>query len=140
MDIFENSHKTYTGIDTIIKTEGYYYQSCQQDFCKPIIFTKTGEFMIYNYKYQAIDSINNHINSYFPPSTHGIYTLNSDTIKVKWAYRYDLGCYIIIENKFKILSDSILLKVFSMSLIGDDNVLDTSKSIYKFRAFSIGKK
>jgi len=145
MSISNNYTKEYTGIDTLIKINGYYYESSEIDY-GPIVLTNYGGF----YRYYILFNSHSHINEFITKnhSTYtghkGSYKVFNDTIKAKWVRKYDLGSYDIYEEHFVILNDTTLKRIFYASKRIDrkEKVLDPecAKNIFKFYFYDFPQK
>lgn len=113
MDISKNYSREYTGIDTLIQINGYYYQSIEESN-SPFILTTYGGYYKYFARFACLNQFNNYIKINPPKnrSTRGNYKIFNDTIRAKWISKYDWASYDIFEEHFVILNDTTLKRVF----------------------------
>jgi len=88
----------YTGIEKLIRIDGYYYNKDSSGLRRPFLLSDNGKIKI------ASGVFNNHsrIQEVFAKNRsigNGSYSLLGDTIKVRWALRYDLGSYEIFSTQ-----------------------------------------
>ncbi len=133
--VAKNYPRIYTGIDTLIRIDGYYYhEDSIVGLNRPIIISNDGGFLRF-----SAGSMENHVEvqEYIERvrrlETGGSYTLSGDTIKARWADKYELASYHINSAKFIILNDSTLRRIWVVCETCDDNKPDkTRNDIYKF--------
>lgn len=111
MRISKNFPKEYKGLDTLIRIDGYYYREDSTGLHQPFFFLKNSEFkMYYVGRLKTHGSVQSIINSLEPSS--GNYTLSGDTIKTTWVVPYALGHYKIYSEKFLIVNDTTLKRIW----------------------------
>ena len=146
MSVSKKFHREYTGIDTLISIDGYYYFEDSTGLNTPIIISKDGGFKIYQFGYfNTQEELQNVINRF--GYSKGSYTLVDDTIKIKWAFLFDLMSYYITSEKYVVENDTTLRLVWRACerCQTSDGKKRASASnirndIYKFYPYSIDKK
>ncbi len=142
-DIKERYSREYNGIDTLLKIDGYYYESSEESF-SPFVLTSYGGFYKYFVKFDSHADIHGFINDVYPPPFRGNYKISNDIIKAKWVSKYDLGKYDIFEEHFIILNDSTLARYYRSYGRGEriEKIMDITDSvnIFKFYPFELPNK
>ena len=111
MWISKNFPEKYTGLDTLIRIDGYYYLEYYEDMELRIIscfFSEKGRYIRTGFC-SSHEFLQNIINT---DLYNGSYTIVDDTIKTKWVRAYDLGCYIIFSEKYLIENDTTLKEIW----------------------------
>jgi len=110
-----NFEGEYTGLDTLIRIDGYYYHEHYS-----IGFYDTMEFRISpivflgNGKFRFSGSARTHENLqeiFFLRPFNGYYTVSGDTIKTKSARKFQLQMYDLHEEYFLIENDTTLRRI-----------------------------
>jgi hypothetical protein len=118
MNISKNFPKEYTGLDTLIRIDGYYYMENKIRFqyedsatlkIVPIFFLKNSEFKNYHAYFDTHASLHNDIAI---KSCNGNYIIHNDTIKAKWVMPYGVWHYYIFTEKYLIVNDTTLLHIW----------------------------
>ena len=142
-DIKDRYSREYTGIDTLIQINGYYYIS-SKEANSPFVLTTYGGFYKYFAKFACHDNFQDYISNVYPSSTRGNYKISNDIIKAKWVSKYDLGIYDIFEEHFIILNDSTLARYYWSNGRSNriEKILDITDSvnIFKFYPFDLPNK
>ncbi len=133
--ISKNFPRVYTGIDTLIRIDGYYYREDSMGLLnEPIIISNDGGFIRF-----PVGWVENHleVQEYIERvrrlETGGSYILSGDTITARWANKLDLATYYIYSAKFVILNDSTLRRIWAVCETCDDNKPDdTRNDIFNF--------
>ena len=114
--IMENFAREYTGLDTLIRIDGYYYQEDGTRLPSPFVASNNGEFQILHVRYENHIQIQEGFRNKSDKSGRGkgSYTLSGDTIKVRWAEPFQTGCYIIFSEQYLILNDTTLKRIWSL--------------------------
>jgi len=128
-----NHPKEYTGIEQLIRIDGYYFES-SEDVYSPFILKSNGGYLRYFFKFHSHDSFID--NASFLRSSKGSYTISNDTIKIIWANGFDMFSYHIHEEHFVIINDTTLNRVF-YSINGEMRERKEGSNIMKFRAYDI---
>ena len=109
--VSEKFSREYTGLDTLIRTDGYYYRKDDTGLLhEPFIMSNDREFHILYVQYENHNRIQEKFGNNTPTARgKGSYTLSGDTIKARWAMPYQIGCYFIFSEEYsdKFLSDGI---------------------------------
>jgi hypothetical protein len=117
--IIKNFPKEYTGLDTLIRIDGYYYSEDTLEIAytdsmgvevERFLFSKNGKFVSPGY-YRTHEEVQNYINYDKLNKLKGSYSINGDTIQTKWIMCYDWGYYYIFTEKYIILNDTTLKSV-----------------------------
>jgi hypothetical protein len=137
-DITKNSLREYNGIDTLIKINGYYFETCEQNLCSPFFLSKKGEFVVIYGVFHSHDEIHNYINTYYPLPPLGNYSISNDTIKAKFVRKYDFEAYDIFEEQYIIQNDTTLIGIYR-SIFRNEKKEDPKRIIYKFYPYKLEK-
>ena len=129
--VLENFAKEYTGLDTLIRLDGYYYRKENTRLILPIVFSENSDFKKFRYGFNTHEELQNAI-SLLKPS-YGNYTIVGDTIKAKWVEYHDLWSCSIYANHFLIVNDTTLRQIWYSCETCRDIQYDTDEnSIYHF--------
>jgi len=145
----KNFPREYTGLDTLIRTDGYYYQADNPSdaylnfYPTPFKTEVNGPaFIISNNREFYILHVNfkNHIQiqegfrnkSDKSGRGRGYYTLSGDTIKVKWVMPFEFNCYDIFSDQYVIENDTTIRQI--------SQGLYVKNEIYKFYKYQVDKK
>jgi len=107
--------REYTGLDTIIRIDGYYYrEESTGKVGGPFIVSSDRKFQILYVIYENHIRLQERLSNNKYPLSNGSYTLLGDTIKVRWALGYDLGSYEIFSEQYLIINDTTLRRIWSL--------------------------
>jgi len=140
MIVSKNFAKDYTGIDTLIRIDGYYYREniSESKSLSPFILSKNSEIQAFFFIFKSHEDIKQYISSQSKPF-YGNYVLMGDTIKIRWAEKYDLGSYRIFSEQYVIVNDTTLKKIWFLCETCDNpdgrKIDSTRNEIYKFFKF-----
>jgi hypothetical protein len=155
MRVSKNFPKEYTGLDTLIRIDGYYYMEDSTGVKLPFFFSKNGEFKIFSLgKMKSHEELQRIINSFIPfdknytvlgdtmfQSHNGNYTLSGNTINIKWTRPYALGHYRVYSEKYLIVNDTTLRQIWLYSTPFNDKKCDTvTNDLYHFYEYKFAKK
>jgi hypothetical protein len=139
--VSKNFSKEYTGIDTLIRIDGYYYREDSIGLRLPIVFFNNREFKIFRHRFKTHDEIQNTINSEIVTGKKGSYCINNDTIKVKWIVKHELCKYGIFLNYFLIENDTTLRQIWYSCESCQERKYDTkTNDIYRFYEYNFDTK
>ena len=130
--------REYTGIDSLIRIDGYFYFEDIRGLSTPLVFSNYGKLVYYPGGW-----IENHakLQEYMKRANKslkgGSYTLTGDTINAKWADRFGFMSYHIGSQKFIIIDDTTLVNIRKCPYNISDNVV---YNIYKFREYKFDLK
>ena len=133
--ISKNFPRVYTGIDTLIRIDGYYYYEDITGLLNtPIIISNDGGFLRFRGGWMENHvEVQEYIERVRRLETGGSYTLSGDTIKARWADKYELVSYHIVSAKFVILNDSTLRRIWLECETCENGKPDkTRNDIFKF--------
>jgi hypothetical protein len=158
--VLNNFAREYTGLDTLIRIDGYYYYEDSTTvldphlflvpkegnpfLCHPLILSNDSEFKTYyasyiNHTYIQEDFRKN-------PSAargRGSYTLSGDTINVRWAMPFQYDCYNIFSQQYVIINDTTLKRIwhFCETFQNTEDVKHTTSrnEIFKFYQYAVEK-
>ena len=137
--VLENFSREYTGLDTLIRTDGYYYYEDSTGLLhEPFILSNNGELHILYIQYKSHIELQEKFGNNTPTGRgRGSYTLSGDTIKVRWAMPFQFNCYDVFSGQYVIENNTTLRKIWQKSRNGQ---LDPVRNeIYKFYEFKIDK-
>jgi len=112
-NVSKNFSKEYTGLDTLIKLDGYYYYEDSTELCFPLVFSKNSEFKTLFSRFKTHEELQNIIRR-SEIGNYGTYTLVGNIINVKWASRYNPGCYEIFSEQYVIENDTTLRLIWHL--------------------------
>ena len=140
--IMENFAREYTGLDTLIRINGYYYNEDSTRLISPFMVSNNGEFRVLHVRYENHIQIQEKFRNNSPTARgRGSYTLSGDTIKVRWAEPFQIGCYIIFSQQYVIIDDTTLKRIWHLCETcetNDGKNRDPKRNeIYKFFKFQI---
>lgn len=99
----------YTGIDTLIKIDGYYYLEDSSGLNTPILISKDGEFYVFPAGRMASHiEVQEYISRVKRILREGSYTISGDTINARWTRRIGLVSYLIFSEKYVIVNNTTL--------------------------------
>jgi len=134
--VSENFSREYTRLDTLIRIDGYYYHEDGTRLISPFIMSNNREFQILYVRYESHIQIQEKFGNNTPTARgKGSYTLSGDTIKVRWAMPYQIGCYHIYSEQYVIENDTTLRRIFHLCETDDPRREKSSPArndIYKF--------
>jgi len=117
--VTENYTSEYTGLDTLIRIDGYYYRVDSTGAVNGASFkvSNEGNFHILYIRYNDHTKIQEGFrNDRILRSARGIggYTLSGDTIKARWARRFQPGGYDIFLQQYVIENDTTLQLIWQL--------------------------
>ena len=125
--VSKNFAKEYTGIDTLIKVNGYYYREDNTGLRLPIVFSKYSEFQMFRYgNFKTHEELQNAISRLEP--CKGNYAIVGDTIKVEWTEYYELWSHSIYVNHYLIVNDTTLRQIWYSCKTCKDSKYDTDEN------------
>ncbi|MDR2084292.1 MAG: hypothetical protein LBP67_04790 [Bacteroidales bacterium] len=133
--IIKNPKKDYTGIDTIIRINGYYYNQRIDGIHYPFFLKTNGEFLIYKYNLNSKKKFEEDVFTFNIPDK-GYYDISNDTLKIIYAGKFQIFSYDIYSINFIILNDSTLKAISFSANGGEIELLD---KIFEFQEFNIEK-
>ena len=117
MRISKKFSKEYSGLDTLIRLDGYYYREDSIRFMyedkaglkiSTAIFSKHHGFNTSGY-FNTHEAFHNQVSL---KSYNGSYILSGDTIKARSVSIYDLMSYNIFSEQFLIINDTTLMRIW----------------------------
>ena len=138
--MLESFSREYTGLDTLIRTDGYYYHEGRMGLLhEPFIMSNNGEFHILYVQYKNHNRIQERFRDNTPVSRgRGGYTLSGDTITVRWAMPYQIGCYHIFSGQYVIENDTTLRLIFFLcETCNGEKSNSIRNEIYKFYKYPV---
>lgn len=138
--VLNNFSREYTGLDTLIRTGGYYYHEDSTGLLhEPFIISKNGEFHILYVQYKNHDRIQGRFGDNEPVSKgKGSYALSGDTIKARWAMPFQWDCYDVFSGQYVIENDTTLRKIWQESRNHQRDPV--RNDIYKFYKYPVEMK
>ena len=135
--------REYTGLDTLIKMDGYYYyeyydvdrNNNTELRITSFVFSGNGEFNRYGF-FRTHESLQRNITTL--KSYNGFYTVVDDTIKTKWVEKFQIGMYILFEEYFLIENNTALRQIRrSSTRPSDGRKFETeTNNVYHFLKYS----
>ena len=107
--VSKNFSREYTGLDTLIRLDGYYYRGETEESLYPFVLSKNGEVEVFYFILKTHEEIQHYITRSKP--FYGSYTIKGDTINIKWSEKYDFGSYLIFSEDYVIVNDTTLRQV-----------------------------
>ena len=137
--VSENFPREYTGLDTLIRIDGYYYHEDGTGLLhEPFIVSNNREFHILYGQYKNHNRIQEKFRDDTPTGRgKGNYTLSGDTIKVRWAMPYQFKCYDIYSGEYVIENDTTLRQIFLLCETCDTKRDPVRNRIYKFYKYPV---
>lgn len=143
-NVSEHFSREYTGLDTLIRIDGYYYNINDTGLLfSPFMVSNNREFNILYYQTNNHNRIQHLFSSksYNSAKGTGYYSLSGDTIKARWAIPYQFNSYDIFSQQFLIVNDTTLRKIYHLCETCSADVNERQKNrkdeIYKFYKYSI---
>jgi len=135
--IMENFAREYTGLDTLIRIDGYYYHEDGTELITPFMVSNNGEFHFLSVRFQNHIQIQEKFRNNTPSArAKGSYSLSGDTIKVRAAMPFQTGCYDTFSQQYVIIDDTTLRRIWHVCETcetSDGTKRDpTRNDIYKF--------
>ena len=130
------SSREYTGLDTLIRIDGYYYREENTRLVAPFIISNNGEFKVFFNRFETHEEIQNPAD--YLRVWYGGYILTNDTIKIEWLLKYRFEYCRIYSEQYVILNDTTLKRIWFSSYANTDTdrQYDFSRNeIYKFYKF-----
>jgi len=106
--------KEYTRLDSLLRLDGYYYHEDRGQVVTPFRISNNGEFFIV---FARLSGGHDLAQEWFKRNSffyRGHYVLSNDTIKVRWASRFDLMSYNIHSWQFVIKNDTTLQLIWRL--------------------------
>ena len=140
--VLENFSREYTGLDTLIRIDGYYYHEDGTRLPSPFIMSNSSEFRILQVRYENHFQIQEDFDfknkSDKSGRGRGSYTLSGDTITVRWAMPFQFNCYDIFSQQYVIENDTTLRLIFFSCETCNGEKSDTVRNeIYKFYKYPV---
>ena len=141
-NVSENFPKIYTGLDTLIRIDGYYYQ---EDNSKvngaAFMLSSNGEFNILYVQFKNHIQIQEAFRNKSDKSGRGKgnYTLSGDTMTVRWAMPFQFNSYDIFSQQYVIENNTTLRQIFDLCETCGTKRDPVRNEIYKFYEFKIDK-
>jgi hypothetical protein len=137
----KNFIKKHTGLDTLIRIDGYYYYEYYEGAelrITSFIFSGNGEFKRFGF-FRTRESLQSTINL---RPFNGNYTIEGDTIKTIWVSKFQMGMYDLFEEYFLIENDTTLRQIrYSGKMCPNGKTFDrTVNEIYKFYKYPVEMK
>jgi len=134
--VLGNFSREYTGLDTLIRTDGYYYHEDNTGLLHgPIIMSKNGEFQTHYAILKSHNQIQEWLRKYDSQKGKGSYILSGDTITVKWAMLFQFNCYNVFSGQYIIENDTTLRLIWQESRNSQRNPV--RNEIYKFYKYPV---
>jgi hypothetical protein len=138
----KNFKKEYTGLDTLIRIDGYYYYEYYVGLELRITlfaFSKDGEFKRFN-AFDTHKELQSTLNDpKFWRGEYGNYTIVGDTIKAKLTRRFQIISYDLFEEYFIIENDTTLSRIRALMTFNPRDRRDIEKNeIVRFREYAFG--
>jgi len=137
--VLENFSREYTGLDTLIRIDGYYYQEVNKEVNgAAFMLSSNGEFYILYVRFQNHIQIQEGFRNKSDKSARGrgSYTLSGDTIKVRWAMPFQFNCYDIFSQQYVIENDTTL-RLIRQELHDGKQRDPVRNEIYKFYKYPV---
>ena len=140
--VLENFSREYTGLDTLIRIDGYYYSEDGTGLLhEPFIMSNNREFHILYVQYKNHNQIQEKFRDDTPTGRgRGSYTLSNDTIKVRWAMPYQIGCYHIYSEQYVIENGTTLRLIFHLCETDGKQRDPVRNEIYKLYEYPVEMK
>jgi hypothetical protein len=103
-----------TGIDTLIRIDGYYYREESTGLGGPFMVSNNGEIQIFHAILKDHNRIQENFKNEKSHRGRGNYILLGDTIKVRWALPFQTGCYTIFSEQYVIIDETTLKRIWSL--------------------------
>lgn len=129
-----NHPSGYTGIDQLIRIDGYFFEESQNVY-SPFIFWDNGKHTKYFFRFGSHKEI--HENLDFLEPGKGYYTISNDTITVRWVRSYNRFSYHAYEEFFVIINDTTLNRVH-YTINGEARSSPQGSDVYRFYPFDFG--
>ena len=126
--------REYTGIDSLIRIDGYFYLEDIMGLSTPLVISNYGKLVYYPGGW-----IENHaqLQEYMKRANRllkgGSYTLTGDTINAKWADRFGFMSYHIGSQKFVIVNDTTLMYIRKSSYNISDDIVERFYKFYEYK-------
>jgi len=135
--VLENFSRAYTGLDTLIRTDGYYFHEDSTGLLhEPFMMSNNGELHILYIQYKSHIELQEKFKNNTPTGRgRGSYTLSGDTIKVRWAMLFQFNCYNVFSGQYVIENDTTLRLIWQESRNGQRNPV--RNEIYKFYKYPV---
>jgi phosphate-selective porin len=140
--VLKDFSREYTGLDTLIRTDGYYYHEDSDGLHEPFTMSKYGEFQILYVQYKNQNRIQEGFRNDNDKSGigRGSYTLSGDTIKARWAMSFQYDCYEIFSQQYLIVNDTTLNRIRHLCETSPGREGKARDGIYKFYKYPVEMK
>jgi hypothetical protein len=139
--VLKDFSREYTGLDTLIRIDGYYYHEDSGGLRGPFIMSKHGELHVLYVQYKTHIEIQEKFRD--DTSTgrgRGSYTLSGDTLKVRWAMLFQWDCYDVFSQQYLIVNDTTLRQIETCRRNERGERNTTRNEIYKFYKYPVEMK
>ncbi len=134
--ITRHFHREYTGIDTLIRIDGFYYGIYEDYFGRPFILSDNGEYTGTLFRFESQDQIIDAFYEIYPHIKKGNYQVVNDTITVNTTAKYGPWSYDIIKYVFVIINDTTLERVY-YSYKRVNTKVNEDRIVFKFYQYPI---
>lgn len=110
--ISRHSPRDYTGIDTLIRIDGYYYGLCKVGLCSPFMLSENGKYTGRFGIFDTHDRITADFYKFYHRIFNGQFQVDGDTITVNTTRKYSPWSYDLIKYVFVIVNDTTLERVY----------------------------
>lgn len=141
--VLNNFSREYTGLDTLIRIDGYYYHEDSEGLHEPFIISKYGEFYILYGQYKDHNRIQERFiddKSDKSGRGKGYYILSGDTIKTRWAMPFQWDCYEIFSQRYLMVNDTTLRRIWHLCETSSGREGKARNGIYKFYKYPVEMK
>lgn len=131
-----NYSKEYNGVDTLIRTDGYYYEKCIPDVCMPTVFLPDGSFFRIGARFLGLSVVEATIKERgMTKNARGNFFIRGDTLIAQSVVEYQITCYDLYETYY-VIEDSITLRMVK-GIYNDGQMTRTTiyNTEYTFRPF-----
>jgi hypothetical protein len=135
--ITEHYPREYTGIDTLIRIDGYYYGLFGDYFSRPFMLSENGEYTGTLGRFDSHDKIIAFFKQYYPKIRNGNYQIENDTITVNTTGKYGPWSYDIIKYIFVIKNDTTLERFYYTHVRVDDTAVNQDRVLFRFHQYPI---
>ncbi len=135
--ITEHYPREYTGIDTLIRIDGYYYGLCKVDLCSPFMLSENGKYTGRFGIFDTHDQITADFYEFYHRIFKGQFQVVEDTITVNTARKYSPWSYDIVKYVFVIINDTTLERVYSSNIRADDTIINQDRILFRFYQYPI---
>jgi hypothetical protein len=134
----KNYPREFTGIEQLIRIDGYYFYQDTESIVFPFVFTNDGEYLLLPTAFNNHEEFHHFLQQNFNPRItsypeSGIHTIKNDTIKTRRISKYEIWSYRYIERDFIALNDSTLQSI-SVNVNGESY---SSGHLYHFYPYDV---